>query len=168
MHKYTNPSGSDDYYYIKAIRTIQTEINQPTFPPTVNAAHCDSESEVYLLHVNTMYRYLLGSSPSDLTYTYVSHFDITQNGPPNPFSAGISSTLPSAPSGISALHATSNMDQMLAFVGIRLYYFDKSTQKWSDEGDVMTPCSDILPTEAAVSTTEPTTTATPPPTTTVR
>ena len=86
-----------------------------------------------------MYVYA-SSGRTVVTYIYDKHFDLTQNGPMNTFSAGPGSGMSHAPHDITAMSKIFNQDRVLAFVGIMLYVYDAATQHWSDEGDVVTPC----------------------------
>lgn len=88
-----------------------------------------------------MYVYNVTDSAPNLTYLYFSHFDLTQNGPKNPFSAGPESAVSAAPRGITAWTMTLDMGTALAFVGIRLYVYNATIQHWTDEGEIVTPCT---------------------------
>ena len=120
-------------------KTIASEVNQAIVPSSVNAAHCDGTT-VYQLSGNMMYQYRISNAPPTLTYTYITHFDLTQNQPGNHFSAGPSSPLPSAPSGITALHMDEANTKLMAIAGKKLYTYCVTSGDWVYHGVIATPC----------------------------
>ena len=87
-----------------------------------------------------MYEYIIISGePPTLTYLYLWHNDITQNGFNNPFYAGWNSPLPSPPSQIGALYTYTPDNLFLAFVDVKIYRYYITTENWEYLGVVKTP-----------------------------
>ena len=103
----------------------------PDSPSHVDAGLSDSvANEVYLFSDDIVYVYNYANHSTDdiLVFTYVHQFWVTKNSSLNRWPAAAGSSLPHAPSGITA---TAYMNgQVYAFVKQRLYLYTIDTGNW--------------------------------------
>ena len=111
----------------------------PLAPGYVNAAIANDDKQVFLLILDTMYKYTKSGDNPEMSFSYEIVFDLTQNSLDNPFRVNPAGgengpdDLFHAPSGITALYRRVLDGQLLAFVGTQLYQF--LSGRWSYLGE---------------------------------
>ena len=106
-------------------------------PVTVNAGDI-SDNILYLLSDNIMYTYSMDDNDApNIGYTFIETYDFRAKNESNPFSGSFPSSLPQC--HVTAMTFTLDYS-LLIFCERKLYIFHDSTEEWTYEGEIATPC----------------------------